>query len=140
MLSAACSTSLLPVILAAGKETSRGSDQTRRSHLPCPCVAGQVRNTSVSVVDAPQDPQSSLRDEEQVQAADNMPLQQAVQIEHYTSDDGISHFDDDAQGQQDVVHDRAHGAAAQTLVGHDGMSALQASLPVGVCMTHGSTQ
>ena len=45
------------------------------------------------------------------------------------SDEGISHFDDEAQsspgGQQ---------------VGHDSMSAFQASLPVGVSMTHDSAQ
>ncbi len=45
------------------------------------------------------------------------------------SDEGISHFDDEAQsspgGQQ---------------VGHDSMSTFQASLPVGVSMTHDSTQ
>ncbi len=45
------------------------------------------------------------------------------------SHEGISHFDDEAQkspgGQQ---------------VSHDSMSAFQASLPVGVSMTHGSTQ
>jgi hypothetical protein len=46
-----------------------------------------------------------------------------------SSDEGISHFDDEAQsspgGQQ---------------VGHDSMSTFQASLPAGVSMTHDSTQ
>ncbi len=63
------------------------------------------------------------------QLADDSAQHQHKEPLRQPSDEGISHFDMEAQsspgGQQ---------------LNHDSMSAFQASLPVGVSMTHDSSQ
>ena len=54
----------------------------------------------------------------------------------YSSEEGISHFAEEAQ--QSPEHATDVKGALQ--VGHGSMSAFQASLPVGVSMTHDSSQ
>ena len=54
-------------------------------------------------------------------------------VEHNTSQEGISHFDDGGDAEQ--IHDQARQS-----VGLGNMSVLQASLPVGVSMTIDSSQ
>ena len=63
------------------------------------------------------------------QLAGNSAQHQHKEPLRQPSDEGISHFDDEEQSSPE-------GQQA----GHDSMSTFQASLPVGVSMTHDSSQ
>ncbi len=78
--------------------------------------------------------QSGLQ--EHAPSIDSAQLQQTgPQPVRHPSEEGISHFDGDDPSPHGTIGDEA-----MHHVGHDRMSALQASLPVGVSMTHDSSQ
>lgn len=87
----------------------------------------------------PQEAQTQVIVKEAALSTDTTQLQHpSTPVEHYTSEEGISRFDDDDDdAQQGAI--QLHDEARQS-VGLGNMSALQASLPVGVSMTIGSSQ
>ena len=82
----------------------------------------------------PEEPQTRIKVGEEALSIDNVQLQHPkAPFEHHTSEEGISHFDDDAQQGYMQTHN-------EQSVGIGRMSMLQASLPVGVSMTIDSSQ
>ena len=82
----------------------------------------------------PQKAQTQVAAGEEPFSADTAQLQHpSAPVEHNTSQEGISLFDDGDDAEQ--IHDQARQS-----VGLGNMSVLQASLPVGVSMTIDSSQ
>lgn len=90
-------------------------------------------NSSITLQQA----QPQVIDGKQAPSLDITQLQHSdAPVEHHTSEEGISHFDDDDAQQSYLRTDKE----VRESVGQGSMSALQASLPVGVSMTHYSSQ
>ena len=137
-----CKTKVLPCALKAGYQHSVLSafDVTKlRLHLlhsafsfeaGSVCDAGQTGqqySTQASgALETQQD--SSVLAKEPGSTVDRQELS------GHLSHEGISHFDNDPSL---LDHD---AAASKPSLGHDSMNSLQASLPVGVSMTHASAQ
>lgn len=107
----------------------------------CCSDIGQGNLTRESPQDPPGFDSSTVSQPAQTQGALSTTTTQLqhpnTPVEHYTSEEGISRFDDDDDAAQQgaiQLHD------SQQSVGLENMSALQASLPVGVSMTIGSSQ
>ena len=67
---------------------------------------------------------------------DSAQQKQPTEPAQHSSEEGISHFAEEAQQSPEQASE-VEGAQR---VGHGSMSAFQASLPVGVSMTHDSSQ
>jgi len=101
------------------------------AQLKSPCLGfGQARLDAIleRICTGQPGAQSNVSTNMQQLAGDSAQHQHQEPLRQ-PSDDGISHFDDEAQS-----------SAGGQQGGHDSMSAFQASLPVGVSMTHDSSQ
>ena len=88
----------------------------------------------------PEEAQTRIKVGTEALSTDTVQLQHpSAPVEHHTSDEGVSHFDDDGDDDDAQQNYTLHDEARQS-VGVGRMSALQASLPVGVSMTVESSQ